>query len=201
MDTMEQIPWLFVIIVLILGIVAAIIWIWIWRQSLPIGLREIESVSCSHAGKSAAFKDNKIEVSTRKPVVIFCRFFSIVILLVYVACLLEPFWFFSIVGIPLFGFLAVTSWRSDWIEASANAEGIEIKTVFGTFSADLGRKKFVPWSEITSCEAVTTHNVYGKFIRRYPVLKDAKGKFVFNGSRSKASQEDLDRLINFIRGR
>ena len=197
---MEQISWPFVIIVLILGVVAAIVWIWIWRQSLPIGLREIESASCSHVGKSAAFKDNKIAVSTRKSVVISCRFFYTVISLVYIALLLEPFWFISLVGIPLFGFLAVISWRSDWIEANANAEGIEIKIAFGTFSAKLGRKKFVPWSEITSCEVVTTHNVYGKFIRRSPILKDTKGRIVFDGSRSKASQEDLDRLINFIRG-
>jgi len=200
MDTLEQIPWPFVISVLILGVIAAIIWIWIWRRSLPIGPREIESISCSKAGKSSALRDKVIEVSAPKSQILFYRVVSIVPLMIFVACLFEPFWYFAIVGIPLFGFIAVVSWRSDWIEATANGEGVQVKTVFGTFSADWGREKFVPWSEIVSCEVITLHNVYEKFIRRYPVLKDAEGRFVFNGSSSKASQEDLDRLINFIRG-
>ena len=200
MDTLEQIPWPFVISVLILGVIAAIIWIWIWRQLLPIGHREIESISCSDAGKIPASRDKVIEVSASKSQILFYRVAAIVPLVIFVACLFEPFWYFAIVGVPLFGFVAVASWRSDCIEAKANVEGIQIKTVFGTFSADWGLEKFVPWSEIVSCEVVTTHNVYGKFIRRYPVLKDAESRFVFNGSSSKASQEDLDCLINFIRG-
>jgi hypothetical protein len=166
-----------------------------------MGHREIESIICSEAGKSPAFQDHGIEVSPRKSLILFSRVCSIVPLVMYIACLFEPFWYFGVVGIPLFGFAAVVIWRSDGIEARANAEGIEVKTVNGTFSADWGRKRFVRWPEVTSCEIITLHNVYGKFIRRYPVLKDVEGRFVFNGSSSKASPEDLDRLINFIQGK
>jgi hypothetical protein len=201
METIEQIPWPFVITVLVLGVVAAIIWVWIWRRLLPIGHREIASISCFEAGKSSALRDTEFEVSAPKSQILFNRVVSTVPLVIFVACLFEPFWYFAIVGVPLFGFVAVNSWRSNWVEVSANVEGIQVKTIFGTFSADWGRKKFILWSEIASCEVVTTHNVYGKFIRRYPVLKDAEGRFVFNGSSSKASQEDLDRLINFIQGK
>jgi len=199
MDTLEQIPWPFVIIVLILGVIVVTIGIWIMRRGgSSMRKYDIETISCLEAGKTC---DEKHELRARKSVIVYARLIISVIVLVCVAGLFTSYWAIAIIEIIPSGIIAIYCWCSDWIEVYVSAEGVSDKSPFESLIyRNRCRKEYVSWQEITKCEIVTLHNTYGKFIRRYPVLKDTNGRFVFNGSSSKASQEDLDRLIYFIRG-
>ncbi len=192
MNDSEQFPILLVSTVLILGVVTAIAWIMMMRRSgASMGRQSIEIIERSGVCDRSALIRGEVQVGTRKSFVRSMRFFYSTITLVYVASLFAPFWPIGIVGILMFGTGAIYCWRSDWIVAQANAEGIT--------ATDRNRKRFVAWSEIASCDVVTVHSMYGKFVSRYPVLKDAQGKSVFSTTFSYASQEDKDRLIEFIR--
>lgn len=192
MNDSEPFPILLVGIVLIMGVVSTIACILMMRRSgVSMRRQSIEVIERPAVGNCPASMCEEVQIGTRKSHVHAERFSFSIITAVYAACLFAPFWPVGIFGVIFFGTGAIYAWRSDWTVAHANADGITATHGY--------RKRFVPWSEIERCDVVTVHSMYGKFVSRYPVLRDAQGRSVFTTSFSYASQEDRDRLIEFIR--
>lgn len=162
-----------------------------------MGEYDTENITCPISVNPSALKDKELLLHTRKTSIVCGRVFFTVLTLTYFVCLFTNDWQVGVIGIIPFGICAIYCWCSDWIEAYVTIDGISTKPPIETFIRS--RKRLIPWSEIASCKIITIHSKYGEFARRYPVLKDSQGKFVFDGVRSYACQEDLDQLIEVLK--
>ena len=198
---MVDIPWFVVVALSIFVIVSGIAFIWIMRRTgISMGSHDAENIDCPITSNSG-LNEKEFPLRTRKSVVVCLRSSYLAVTLGCLVCLLTTWWQVGFAGIILFGIPTIFCWRSDWIGFYVYNDGISPQSCVDSCIRQTDfHKRIVPWSEVASCQIVTVHNKYGKFVRRYLVLKDSQGKFVFDGSCSFACQEDLDRLINFIRG-
>jgi hypothetical protein len=104
-----------------------------------------------------------------------------------------------IIGIDglAFGAMGLLSWSArNECRVRANFQGI--------FGLPLGfhfRRKFVPWSEIETCEIVTHHNTFGDRILIQPVFKDRLGKELLNLDLRFLKSTDQDRLVKYIKAK
>jgi len=63
------------------------------------------------------------------------------------------------------------------------------------------RARFVPWSQVATCEIETYHDTFGKPVIVRPILKGADGKPLLTPNLLYTRFEDQERLIKYIRAR
>ena len=63
------------------------------------------------------------------------------------------------------------------------------------------RARFVPWSEVATCEIETYHDTFGKPVIARPILKRADGKPLLTPNLLYTRFEDQERLIKYIRAK
>lgn len=63
------------------------------------------------------------------------------------------------------------------------------------------RRRYVPWSDIESCEIVTYYNTFGDPTRILPIFKDRLGTKVLSLDLSLVMPSDRDRLVKYIKAK
>jgi hypothetical protein len=63
------------------------------------------------------------------------------------------------------------------------------------------RARFVPWSQVATCEIETYHDTFGKPVIARPILKGTDGKLLLTPNLRFTRFEDQERLIKYIRAK
>lgn len=106
-------------------------------------------------------------------------------------------WFYVLIG--FFALEAVFCFYQRWWgapQARADASGIR--------GASVGfhlRTRFVPWSDVATCEIETYHNTFGKPIIIRPILKGWDGTVLLALDLRYTQLDDQERLVKYIRAK
>lgn len=106
-------------------------------------------------------------------------------------------WFYVLIG--FFALETVYCFYQRWWgapQARADASGVR--------GAPVGfhlRTRFVPWSDVATCEIETYHNTFGKPIIIRPILKGWDGAALLALDLRYTKLEDQERLVKYIRAR
>jgi len=103
------------------------------------------------------------------------------------------YWAYFLIALSAFG--VVFFWVLPCIPlAQADAEGIPGEG-FSAFA------KFIPWSEVATCEIETVFNTFGNPVFVQPTLKDKHGEKLLRFDLWFARIEERDRLVNYIKAK
>ncbi|WP_406694431.1 hypothetical protein V5E97_25485 [Singulisphaera sp. Ch08] len=106
-------------------------------------------------------------------------------------------WGYSLGLIALFGAIAIGLWcEKRKGRVCADGEGILACPTGFCF-----RRRFVPWSEIATCEIETRYDTFGRPVIIRPVLKDQGGRALLTPDLQTVRFEDQERLVRYIRAR
>jgi hypothetical protein len=97
--------------------------------------------------------------------------------------------FFAVVFVNL-----IFDWKTP--QARADSDGIT-----GYPSTRAWRRKFVPWSEVMTCEIQTVHNTFGKPVFLLPILKGRNGETLMRLNMMYVKLEDQERIVKYIKAK
>lgn len=63
------------------------------------------------------------------------------------------------------------------------------------------RRKFVPWSDVATCEIETHYDTFGSLVITRPILKDSAGRELISLSLLNTEPQDQQRLVKYIRAK
>ncbi len=87
-------------------------------------------------------------------------------------------------------------WDGKTPQVRADASGI-LGYPFGMHS----RRKFVPWSEVATCEIETYYNTFGSIAIIRPILKDSAGRELIGLNLLYTQPDDQQRLVKYIQAK